>query len=182
VTNSLPASPLPRAALSPERDRLFSALYRDLRSVAERELRRAGRPAALSPTTILHETWLAMRAREGAFPDHSRFLAYASKAMRGLIIDVARERSALKRGGGLRFTTLDSDLAVSGEDAAELAALGDALERLAEVDERLVRVVDLRFFCGFSFAEIAATLGVSERTAQRDWDKARILLHRLLRD
>lgn len=164
-------------------DQLFRTLYAELRRIAERELRRAGRPALLSPTTILHETYLAMAGREGTdFTDRACFMAYAAKAMRGLIIDAARERQAQKRGGGFHITSLRADVAAADLGASGLEQLGEALEVLGKLDERLAQVVDLKFFCGFSFVDIAAMRRVSERTVQRDWDKARILLHRMLRE
>jgi RNA polymerase sigma factor (TIGR02999 family) len=117
-----------------------------------------------------------------AFPDRSRFLAYASRAMRGLVIDYTRHRRALKRGGELTFISLDDDRPPRDDDAADLQRLGDALEELAAVDRPLAELVDLKFFCGFSLVEIAAMRGVSERTVQRDWAKARALLHQSLHD
>ena len=161
---------------------LFHVLYAELRRIAERELRRLGCAAALSPTTVLHEAFIAMAGRQSVtFTDRGRFMAYAARAMRGLIIDNARGRGSLKRGGAFHITSLRTDFADNAGDAAQLENIGEALDNLAELDERLAQVVDLKFFCGFSFAEIAALQQVSERTVQRDWDKARILLHRFLR-
>jgi RNA polymerase sigma factor (TIGR02999 family) len=108
-------------------------------------------------------------------------MAYAAKVMRGLIIDYARSRQAQKRGGGFELTTLVDAVAESIPDDNELALIGSALDALASVDASLAEVVDLKFFCGFSFAEIAGMRGVSERTVQRRWDKARIYLHREIR-
>jgi len=102
--------------------------------------------------------------------------------MRGLIIDYARNRHAQKRGGGFEITTLDTDIADKVADPVQLTRVGDAIDALEQVDAALAQLVDLKFFCGFSFAEIAALRGVSERTVQRDWEKARIYLHRALRD
>jgi RNA polymerase sigma factor (TIGR02999 family) len=162
---------------------LFRILYSELHRIAERELRRAGGASPLSPTTVLHEAYLAIAGRQSVtFADRARFMAYAARAMRGLIIDNARGRGTLKRGGAFHITSLGTEVEGSTADASELEQIGEALEALASLDERLARVVDLRFFCGFSFAEIAAMHGVSERTGQRDWDKARILLHRFLRE
>lgn len=162
---------------------LFRALYGKLRRIAERELRRAGGASPLSPTTVLHEAYLAIAGRQSVmFADRARFMAYAARAMRGLIIDNARGRGSQKRGGAFHITSLNTDVADGAGDAAELEHIGEALDELAKLDGRLAQVVDLKFFCGFSFAEIAAMHDVSERTVQRDWDKARILLHRFLRD
>lgn len=164
-------------------DALFTVLYEELHRMARRELSKRGAGITLGATTLLHDAYLDMSGREGAaFPDRNRFMAYAARVMRGLIIDYARSRQAQKRGGQFEITSLSTDVAESIPDAAALTRLSDALDELAAVDTRLARIVDLKFFCGFSFAEIAAMSGVSERTAQRDWDKARIYLHQVLQD
>jgi RNA polymerase sigma factor (TIGR02999 family) len=161
-------------------EELFVSLYKDLRQLAERQLRRS--PGALvSPTTVLHETYLGLCEREARFPDRARFMGYAARAMRGVIVDFARQRHALKRGGQFHLTQLDSQIAEEHVDDEELTQLSGALDQLAEVDERLAEVVDLKYFCGFSFAEIAAMRGASERTVQRDWEKARLMLYRELK-
>jgi len=162
------------------REKLFHALYAELHRMAERELRRLGPGASISPTTVLHETYLSVSGRSIVFADHGRFMAYAARAMRGLIIDYIRSRHAVKRGRDFHITHLTSDSAEAPADDTDLQELGDAMEQLNELDPRLARVVDLRFFCGLSFAEIAALQEVSERTVQRDWDKARLLLHGFL--
>jgi RNA polymerase sigma factor (TIGR02999 family) len=160
-------------------DALFADLYGELHRMARRELARRGGHAMPSATTLLHESYLGMSARAGmAFPDRARFLAYAARAMRGLIIDHLRRRYAQKRGGMLAITALDTSIADAVTDAHELQHISDALDGLAAIDAALAEVVDLKFFCGFSFAEIAAMRGVSERTVQRQWEKARLYLHR----
>jgi RNA polymerase sigma factor (TIGR02999 family) len=165
------------------RDALFAALYDELHRIAQSHIRRSSGALTISATTLLHEAYLDLAARSGvAFPDRSRFLAYASRAMRGLVIDYTRHRRALKRGGELTFISLDDDRPPRDDDAADLQRLGDALEELAAVDRPLAELVDLKFFCGFSLVEIAAMRGVSERTVQRDWAKARALLHQSLHD
>ncbi len=164
------------------RDLLFATLYDELHRLAQREVRRQGTDSPLSATTLLHEAYLAFGGREGrVFPDQSHFLAYAARAMRGVLIDRVRARQAVKRGGGLRATTLDADYAEQIDDPDELLALHDALEILATLDPMLARVVDLKFFCGFTFAEIAAVQNVTERTVQRHWDKARVVLRNAMR-
>jgi RNA polymerase sigma factor (TIGR02999 family) len=164
-------------------DSLFTALYAELHRMARRQLARNGIGANLGPTTLLHEAYLDISARDGAvFPDRARFMAYAARVMRGLIIDFARHRQARKRGGGFEITAITSDVVDAGADGQELEAIGSALDELAEVDAQLAQIVDLKFFCGFSFAEIAAMRGVSERTVQRHWEKARIYLHRTIRN
>jgi RNA polymerase sigma factor (TIGR02999 family) len=164
------------------REELFSVLYDELHQLAQRELRR-GVYLSISPTTLLHETYLNLSGRESVnFPDRVRFLAYAARAMRGLIIDYVRSRCAQKRGAGFEITSLPSEEIAHGRDEAQLEDIAEALTALGEIEPRLAQVVDLKFFCGFSFAEIAGVMGTSERTAQRDWDKARILLQRHLMD
>lgn len=159
---------------------LFASLYDELRGIAHRELRRGG-GLTLSATTLLHETYFRIRQRESAdFPDRNRFLAYAARAMRTLIIDYARNRQAYKRGGEFEITGLPTELPEQITEAAELERLAGAIDLLAELDADLAQLVDLKFFCGYSLIEIAAMRGVSERTAQRDWDKARVLLKRAL--
>jgi RNA polymerase sigma factor (TIGR02999 family) len=163
-------------------DALFAALYSELHRLAARQLARNGAGAVLSPTTLLHEAYLDIAGREAAaFPDERRFLCYAAKVMRGVIIDYARRRQARKRGGGFEITALTSDVASAAPDDGELVRTSAALDALASVDSSLAEVVDLRFFCGFSLEEIAAMQGVSARTVQRRWEKARLWLHREMR-
>ena len=161
---------------------LFTTLYTDLRRLARYELSRRGGGITLTATALLHEAYLDIAKRDGAmFVDRGRFMAYASRVMRGLIIDYARNRRAQKRGGKFEMTTLETDIGPAVVDDRELTAIGDAIDELAAVDAILAEVVDLKFFCGFSFGEIAGMRGVSERTVQRQWDKARIYLHGALR-
>lgn len=161
---------------------LFSALYSELHRLARRELARQGAGGSLGVTTLLHEAYLDMASRDGAaFPDRARFMTYAARVMRGLIIDHVREQRAAKRGGHFEITSIATDVADQLVDERELSEISEALDELAKVEPALAEIVDLRFFCGFSFADIAAMRGISERTAQRLWEKARIYLHRSLR-
>lgn len=160
---------------------LFTSLYEELHGIARRELRRTGGALTLGATTLLHEAYLNLGdRREVVFPDRARFLSYASRAMRGLIIDYARSRQALKRGAGFEITSLPEDIPDQAVDSIELQRLSEAIERLATLEPRLAQVVDLKYFAGFSFGDIAAMWAVSERTVQRDWEKARLFLHRVL--
>src|SRR5581483_2564817 len=165
------------------RDRLFTLLYDHLHQMARRELRRNA-AMTLSPTTLLHETFLNISQRESvSFADRPRFILYAARAMRGLVIDHLRERQACKRGGEFEITSLPTAEPHGGvEEHPHMEELNAALEWLAAADERLAECVDLKFFCGFSFTEIAELRQVSERTVQRDWNKARLLLRRYLTD
>jgi RNA polymerase sigma factor (TIGR02999 family) len=164
-------------------DALFTALYAELHQLAERQLARRGSDLTLGVTTLLHEAYLDMAQREGTvFPDKGRFMAYAARVMRSLILDYVRDHRAQKRGGEFQITTLDEERAPSVADGTDLQGVGAALERLTSVDPALAEVVDLKFFCGFSLTEVAAMRGVSERTIQRRWEKARIYLRSVLGD
>jgi RNA polymerase sigma factor (TIGR02999 family) len=162
---------------------LFAALYDELHSIAARELRRGGGDLTLGTTTLLHEAYLKLSTADGArFENRAHFLTYAARAMRALTIDYFRRRSATKRGGEFHFTAVPED-GVSDPVAAppeQVEEIGEALETLGQVNPALANLVDLHFFCGFALAEIAELRGVSERTVQRDWRKARLLLHRAI--
>jgi RNA polymerase sigma factor (TIGR02999 family) len=160
--------------------KLFSLLYAQLHGLAKRQLASQG-IGSLSATTLIHEAYLNMASQEeNAFPDQARFMAYAARVMRGLIIDHIRNHLAVKRGGKFEITALTTNVGQSATDEHELTHLSEALDELALVDSSLSQVVDLKFFCGFSFSEIANMEGVSERTVQRKWEKARLYLHRTL--
>ena len=161
---------------------LFATLYRELHRVARRQLHANASGLTLGATTLLHEAYLDLSQRGLAFPDRARFFSYAARAMRGLIIDYVRERRAVKRGGQFHLTTLDTLTAESVAQIEDLGPLGEALDALAVAEPALAELVDLKFFCGFAFGEIAAMRGVSERTVQRDWNKARLLLRYALHD
>ena len=158
---------------------LFSALYSELHRLARCQLAHQV-PVSIGATTLLHQAYIEMAGRSSvAFPDRSRFMAYASRVMRGLIIDHARTRNAQKRGGQFHITSTDVAVAHPA-DCTELEQLGAALDQLAEIEPALAEIVDMKFFCGFTFTEIAAMKNLSERTVQRQWEKARIYLHRKL--
>jgi len=108
-------------------------------------------------------------------------MGYAARVMRGLIIDHVRSRSALKRGGEFEITSLEVDVAQETADTRELYAIGDALDQLEKIEPELAAIVDMKFFCGLSFGEIAALQNLSERTVQRRWEKARIYLRQSIR-
>ncbi|HTS68877.1 MAG TPA: ECF-type sigma factor [Terriglobia bacterium] len=161
---------------------LFAALYAELHRLAKRELARHGAPVTLGVTTLLHEAYLNIAGRSGpSFPDQARFMGYAARVMRGLIIDYSRSRQAQKRGGEFQITSLGSQVVKNSTGEQDLTRIGEALDELAKLDSSLAEVVDLKFFCGFSFGEIAAMRDLSERTVQRKWEQARIYLHRSLR-
>jgi RNA polymerase sigma factor (TIGR02999 family) len=175
--------PVLSAPENPEnKDALFSTLYSELHRLAKRQLARQWSPNALGVTTLLHEAYLNMAdRRDASFQGESHFMAYAARVMRGLIIDHIRNLNASKRGGDLHITALTLSAVENPPDVKDLSLISDALEELAEIEPDLATLVDLKFFCGFSFAEIAAMRGLSERTVQRQWEKARIYLHRSIR-
>ena len=179
LTTMLEAAERGDLAATPE---LFAALYRELHRIARSQLHFNAGGLTLGATTLLHEAYLDLSKRGLAFPDRNRFFAYAARAMRGLIVDYVRERRAIKRGGEFHLTTLDTLTAESVPDVNDLGPLSEALDALAATDPELAEVVELKFFCGFGFAEIASMRGVSERTVQRSWNKARLFLHSALRD
>lgn len=163
-------------------DRLVPLVYPDLQRIARAHLRRLPSGQTLDTNGLVHEAW--MKLVDGArvdWQDRVHFLAVASRAMRQVVVDYARRRRAEKRGGGARALELEeSGLAVSGQ-AEWLLELDQALERLGARNHRLVRVVECRFFAGLSEEETAEAMGVSLRTAQRDWLHARAWLREELR-
>lgn len=160
----------------------FAALYHELRRLAQYELNREGGRPSISATTLLHEFYLSFSNRNTRFADKGHFFAYAARAMRGLIVDATRRHCALKRGGDFAITRLSTNYDDASLDQKEIARIDEALEELASVDPALVELVDLKYFSGLSLAEIASLRGVTERTMQREWRKARLLLFRLLTD
>jgi len=162
-------------------DHRFVAVYRELRQLADRLLRRnAG--AMVSPTTLLHEAYLEISPRDAVFADRERFIGYAARVMRGLIIDLVRERRALKRGGGFHITQLrDEDHRAASPEVA-LDRLSESLDELAVIDPLLAELVDLKYFCGYTFEDIAAHRRISVRTVQRDWQRARLVLFEKMAD
>jgi RNA polymerase sigma factor (TIGR02999 family) len=162
-------------------DELFNELYAELHRLARRELHRQGPIGGLGVTTLLHEAYLAISSRQGiAFVDRARFMGYAARVMRGLIIDDVRRQRSQKRGGLFEITALRTLHAESVADPQALLRINDALDELAQVEPELAEIIELKFFCGLSFAEIGALRGVSERTIQRNWEKGRLYLHHAL--
>jgi len=177
----VPSEQRPDAAEAVANSRLFASLYGELRQLAERQLRRkAGAP--ISPTTLVHEAYLGICGRDAVFPDRERFIGYAARVMRGLIIDFVRDRRALKRGGAFHITQLPTQVPELDKDETDLPRLSEALDELAARDASLAELVDLKYFCGYTFDEIAAQRGTSISTVKRDWEKARVLLFHQLKD
>jgi len=162
-------------------ERLVPLLYEQLRAIAHRQLGRRPNGGTLQTTELVHEAYLKVVARApGETPDQAHFLALTSLAMRHVLVDRAKARGRVKRGGGRGRVTLDEDRIALDDQPEALLQLDEALTRLAELQPRLARVVECRFFGGLSEEEIAAALGVTVRTVQRDWAKARMLLRRAL--
>ena len=162
-----------------EADALFESLYDDLRRMARREVWRNGARGFVGTRTLVHEVWLDIRGRTAIeFDEPRQFLAYAAQTMRGLVIDRVRAAQAQKRGGGLDITSLDTNAIDAAAQPEQLQNISEALDALAIIEPELANVVDLKFFCGFTLAEVAVMHGVSERTVQRQWQRARLLLHR----
>jgi RNA polymerase sigma factor (TIGR02999 family) len=165
-------------------DGLFAELRAELRSVARRQRARLDPGDTLCTTALVNELWMKLnRAPPGRIADREHFFAISAQAMREIVVDHARARQAEKRGGGVGHVDLDAPEALrveAADDGAQVLAVDAAVRRLAQIDARLAQVVVWRYFAGLDEAEIAAALGVTERTVRRDWVKARTLLVELL--
>jgi len=159
-------------------DALFQATYRELRQVAHARLSRGARPGLLDTTALVHEWFLRFsRARPLQLEDRRHFLRYAARAMRAIIVDFARERSATRRDGeAAREDFLLVGPGMARQAPEEILAMHQALERLAALDARMAEVVELRYFGGLTEVETAEALGVTDRTVRRHWEKARLWL------
>jgi RNA polymerase sigma factor (TIGR02999 family) len=161
---------------------VFDATYQDLHRMARNRIRQSGRGTLLDTTSLVHESYLRFaNAGELQLADRAHFFRYAGQVMRSVIVDMARARSAERRGGGQQNLTLDTaigDPAGGGEE--EVLRVHEALEELGTLDARLTQVVELRYFAGLTEIEIAEALGVTDRTVRRDWEKARLLLAQAL--
>ena len=161
-------------------EQLFPLIYDELRGLARRQLAR-GRGDALQTTVVVHEAYMKLAGSSRLrFADRGHFYAVASKAMRQIVVDRARRRAAVKRGGELVRVDLDEEQTPVDDRAAEIVAIDEALTRLEKLDPRLVRVVEMRFFTGLSVDETAEAVDASPSTVKRDWQKARAFLYREL--
>ncbi|MEM0962731.1 MAG: ECF-type sigma factor [Bacteroidota bacterium] len=158
-------------------DQLLPLVYDELRRIAHRHLGRGRSSDTIHTTALVHEAYLKLANGSNGASDRTHFFAVASTAMRHVLVDYARRRSAQKRGGGAYATTLDEGHALAVDARVDdVLALDEALTRLALLDQRLARVVEMRFFGGMDVDEVARALGVSDRTVKRDWRKARAVL------
>jgi RNA polymerase sigma factor (TIGR02999 family) len=164
------------------RDALFAAAYPQLRRLAHARLYGGGRNTVLDTTALVHESYLRLvQASELNIDDRRAFFAYASQVMRSVIVDSARARLAERRGGDARKITLTPDLSPAfGQQEQDIVQVHEALQELGQADPRAAQMVEMRYFGGYSVREIAETLDVTERTVQRDWEKARMLLRVIL--
>ena len=182
----MPATPppgdAPAVAAGAESGELFPLLYGELRRLARIRLAAGGRNVLLDTTALVHESYLRLQgAGKVDIKDRDHFLAYAATAMRSVVVDYIRRRTADKRGGEAEHITLSTGLAeVLGASDHEIVEVHDALLALEKVDARLVRVVEMRYFAGLADEEIGAALGVTSRTVRRDWERARLLLAGIL--
>jgi len=172
-----------RAGDAEARNALFAAAYAELHRLAHARLRDGGRNTLLETTGLVHESYLRfLSAGELRAEDRRAFFSYASQVMRSVIVNSARERIAQKRGGDLRPLTLSTQLAANvAENEDTILRVHEALEALEQADPRLAEVAQMRYFGGYSEQEIAGTLGITNRTVQRDWEKARLILAAALR-
>lgn len=162
-------------------DRLVLLVYDQLKVIARRRIARRRTAQAPGRTTLVHEAYIQLAEERGvAWRDRSHFFAVCARVMRRIIVDHARRRSAAKRGGGKPDLTLDPDRLKSGPPTETILAIDQVLDRLAEFDPRLVRVVECRYFSGMTEGETAEALDVSERTVQRAWTRARAWIQKEL--
>jgi RNA polymerase sigma factor (TIGR02999 family) len=163
-------------------DQLFGLLYPDLRQLAHSRLRRSGRFTLLDTTALVHESYLRLfNAGTLAAGDRGQFMAYAARVMRSVVVDFVRRRAAERRGGGAEHVELGTESgALPDPREQEVLRINEALEELAAIDERLVRVVEMRYFAGMTEEQVAETLELSRRSVARDWEKARLFLAKAL--
>jgi RNA polymerase sigma factor (TIGR02999 family) len=159
-------------------DRVLATLYRELHGMARRQLGGQPQGHTLDTTALVHEAYLKLAGRaEAEFEDRAHFFAYAASAMRSVVVDYARQRMAVKRGGDLhRVTDLPEDAGGGMRLDEDMLGLDVALNKLHDLDPRLAQVVEMRYFAGLSETEIAGLLKRSERSVRRDWQKARMFL------
>jgi RNA polymerase sigma factor (TIGR02999 family) len=163
--------------------RLFELTYAELKRLAHSSLRRRGGSAELDTTTLVHESFLRLAGREGYAPaDKRAFYAYVGRVMRSVVIDEVRARHAHKRGGSQVFVTLSTGVEEQALDGTRLLAIDDALSALGKLAPELKDLVEMRYFAGLTVQEIGDVLGKPLRSVEREWQKARLLLLRLIEE
>jgi RNA polymerase sigma factor (TIGR02999 family) len=162
-------------------ERLWSAIYNELRGIARHQMADEVSSQSLQPTALVHEAYLRLIGSElPPFDNRSLFFAAAARIMRQIRVDYARKRNSLKRGGGKRPCPLDEEMTAFDENPGEVLAINEALARLEEADPRKAELVTLRYFAGLTLKEIATALGIARRTVDKEWRLARAWLHREL--
>ncbi len=161
-------------------DALYAASYRELRHLARVRLASGGRNTVLDTTALVHESYLRLAKADGlAFEDRLRFMVYAGRVMRSVIVDLVRERQTERRGGDVVHLVLSTQFGehlAADEGEREILRVHDALEELERLDPRMARVVEMRYYAGMTEAEVAQVLQVNERTVRRDWSQAKLFL------
>ena len=158
-------------------DRAFAAYYAELKKIAHSRLRGTGLQGSMQTTALVHDSYLRLAALpDVAFTDRVQFLAYSSRVLRSIVVDLVREERALRRGGDAEIVTLDTAAGEGVPASVDVEGVNAALDDLAKIDPPLARLVEMRFFGGMTEEEIAEALGVSVRTVSREWKKARALL------
>ncbi len=193
TSNSIASAPLEQAAHAAYKtaqglvnqapiDELFASFYGDLRRLAHARLRRSNDLTVLDTTGLVHESYFRfLSAANFVLEDRLGFLSYASRVMRSIVVDLIRQKLTLKNGGNATEITLNTNIAESiCSPENEVLRINEALEELATIDERMALVVEMRYFGGLSEQEIAEALGLSTRTVERDWEKAKLFLQNTL--
>lgn len=162
-------------------EKLFSLVYDEFRKMARHFMKQEGPDVTLEPTALVHEAFLRLVNQDRVeWQGKTHFFAVGAQIMRRLLVDHARSRKRLKRGGGRTRLALNEDIALADEREADVLALEEALEKLSELDERQARIVEMRYYGGLTVAQVAEVLGVSKRTVEGDWTVARAWLKREL--
>ncbi len=163
-------------------NRLLSLMYTELQQLAHRRLRKSERITMLDTTELVHECYLRfLKVGRLTVADRAHFLAYSARTMRSIIVDFVKQRRANRRGGGAPDVTLDTNMIQTLHPSEEeIMRVNEALEDLSKSDARLVQVVEMRYFAGLTEEEIASSLGITDRTVRRTWQKARLLLGAIL--
>ena len=179
TTPDRPAAASDAPDSDPAIDAHYAQCYQQLRRMAHARLRDSGGHAVLDTTALVHESWFKLSRSTAGFPDRARFLGYAGKAMRSIIVDLVRQRQSERHGAGATHLTLTNAAAQihQAQDSTDyVIRVHEALDELARLDRRMAQVEEMKYFAGMTEAEIAEALGVTDRTVRRDWEQARLIL------